>query len=395
MYKRTEYKIIKTRIEGESRKFIQVLIGPRQVGKTTLIKQYLKNSALPWHYASADSITGQDAVWLQQQWETARIMKNRLKVPEYLLVIDEVQKVSNWSEFVKAEWDRDTFKGTSVKVILLGSSSLMIQKGLSESLTGRFEIIYLNHWSLSEMHEAFGYSAEQFAWYGGYPGAAELIADEDRWREYIINSLVEPSIMKDILMLSRIDKPALLRKVFNLACMYSGQILSFNKMLGQLQDAGNTTTLSHYVKLLDHAGLVTGLEKFYRERVYQKGSSPKFQVYNTALHSSQTGISFAEIKQHPDRWGRVVESAIGAHLINHAKTSRLNIYYWRHTRDEIDFIIEKGNKIIGVEVKSGSFYKTSNFTIFQKQFKPLKIILIGKSGIPWEEFLYINPEELF
>jgi predicted AAA+ superfamily ATPase len=395
MYKRAEYQTIKKRIESESRKLIQVIIGPRQVGKTTLIKQYLKNSLLPWHYTSADSITGQNSAWLQQQWETARIMKNQLKATEYLLVIDEIQKVNNWSEFVKTEWDLDTFNGTSIRLILLGSSSLMIQKGLSESLTGRFEIIHLNHWSLSEMHEAFGYSAEQFAWFGGYPGAAEFTKDENRWRQYIIDSLVDPSIMKDILMISRVDKPALLRKVFELACIYSGQILSFNKMLGQLQDAGNTTTLSHYLKLLDYAGLVTGLEKFYREKLNQRGSSPKFQVYNTALHSAQIGFSFAEIRQRPEMWGRIVESAIGAHLINHAKTSRLNIYYWRHKNDEMDFIIEKGDKIIGIEVKSGSSHKISRMTPFHKQFKPLKIIMVGKSGIPWEEFLSINPEELF
>lgn len=395
MYKRKEYQIIKKRIENEPRKLIQVLMGPHQVGKTTLIKQYLEKTTLPWHYASADSLSGQDTIWLQQQWETARILMHRKKTAEFLLVIDEIQKITNWSEFVKTEWDKDSFIGLSIKVILLGSSSLMIQKGLSESLTGRFEIIYLTHWSLEEMSAAFGYSAEQFAWFGGYPGSTEFIADEDRWRDYVIHSLIEPSILKDVLMLSRIDKPALLRRVFDLACNYSGQILSYNKMLGQLQDAGNSTTLSHYLKLLDYAGLVKGLDKFYSAKVRQKGSSPKFQVYNTALLSVQTGLSFSEIQLHPDKWWRIVESAIGAHLINHAKISRLKIYYWRHIHNEMDFVVEKGNKIIGVEVKSGHSNKVSGLSIFQKQFKPYKILLIGKSGIPWEQFLQINPEDLF
>ncbi len=395
MYKRKEYQIIKNRIEDEPRRLIQVLMGPRQVGKTTLIKQYLERTNLPYHYVSADGITGQDSAWLQQQWETARVLMNHNKTGEFLLVIDEIQKITNWSEFVKTEWDKDSFNGISIKTILLGSSSLMIQKGLSDSLTGRFEIIYLTHWSLEEMQKAFGYSPEQFAWFGGYPGAAEFTGDEDRWRDYVINSLIEPSILKDILMLSRIDKPVLLRRVFELACTYSGQILSYNKMLGQLQDAGNSTTLSHYLKLLDYAGLVTGLDKFYSEKVRQRGSSPKFQVYNTALHSVQTGLTFNEIRLIPEKWGRIVESAIGAHLINHAKRSRIKIYYWRHIHDEMDFIIEKGNKIIGVEVKSGFSYKASRLSQFQKQFKPSKIILVGKSGIPWAEFLQINPEELF
>ena len=395
MYKRKEYQIIKKRIEKESRKLIQVLIGPRQVGKTTLIKQYLENTTLPWHYVSADGISGQDTIWLQQQWETARVMMHQKKAREFLLVIDEIQKIPNWSEFVKAEWDKDSFDGTSIKVILLGSSSLLIQKGLSESLAGRFESIYLTHWSLEEMRAAFGYSAEQFAWFGGYPGASEYAGNEDRWRDYVINSLIEPSILKDVLMLSRIDKPVLLRRIFELACNYSGQILSYNKMLGQLQDAGNSTTLAHYLNLLDHAGLVKGLNKFYFEKVRQRGSSPKLQVYNTALHSVQTGLSLSEIKLHPDKWGRIVESAIGAHLINHAKISRVKIYYWRHIHDEMDFVIEKGDKIIGVEVKSGHSHKVSGLSSFQKQFKPLKILLVGKSGIPWEEFLQISPGELF
>lgn len=395
MYKRKEYQIIKKRILNEPRKLIQVLMGPRQVGKTTLIKQFLESTTIPWHYASADSISVQDTIWLQQQWETARVLMRQKKTGEFLLVIDEIQKITNWSEFVKAEWDKDSFNGISIKVILLGSSSLRIQKGLSESLTGRFEIIYLTHWSLEEMQKAFGYSAEQFVWFGGYPGAAEFTSDEDRWRDYVINSLIEPSILKDVLMQSRIDKPVLLRRVFELACNYSGQILSYNKMLGQLQDAGNSTTLSHYLKLLDHAGLVTGLDKFYSEKVRQRGSSPKLQVYNTALVSVHTGLSFSEIQLYPEKWGRIVESAIGAHLINQAKVSRLKIYYWRHIHDEMDFVVGKGNKIIGLEVKSGYSHKVSGLSIFQKQFKPHKILLVGKSGIPWQEFLQINPEELF
>ena len=243
-YERPQLDLLKARVK-EKRKFIQVLMGPRQIGKTTMVTQLLQWTKVPHHFMSADGVSGPDATWIGQQWETARLKFKQSEAKEFLLVIDEVQKISNWSEQVKSLWDEDSRSATNMKVILLGSSRLLLQQGLTESLAGRFETIYLSHWSFSEMHKAFGWNENQFAWFGGYPGSAELIRDEKRWKDYVMHSLIETSISKDILMLTRVDKPALMKRLFELGCSYSSQILSYNKMLGQLTDAGNTTTLSH------------------------------------------------------------------------------------------------------------------------------------------------------
>ncbi len=282
-----------------------------------------------------------------------------------------------------------------IKVVLLGSSRLLLQQGLTESLAGRFETIYMGHWSFSEMQEAFGYNVNQYIWFGGYPGAAQLVNDEDRWKQYVNDSLIETSISKDILMLTRIDKPALMKRLFELGCRYSGQILSYTKILGQLLDAGNTTTLAHYLRLLDASGLLSGIEKFSPEKIRQRSSSPKFQVYNTALISAQVDTDFNETFFRPELWGHWVESAIGAHLLNETMVSGYQLFYWREKNSEVDFVIQHKGKTIGIEVKSGSKTRASGVEAFKRQFNPDKIYLAGTSGIPLSEFLLINPVELF
>ena len=394
MIKRAQYEIVKNRLEEHVR-FIQVIFGPRQVGKTTLIKQVLTEINLPSHYVTADAISAPDGAWIEQQWETARLRKKQLQTNEFILVIDEIQKIKNWSEYVKAQWDYDRFHNITIKLVILGSSSLLIQKGLGESLTGRFEQNLMMHWSYNEMSNAFGFTPEQYVWFGGYPGSAPLISDEDRWKLYVSDALIEPTILKDILMLTRIDKPALLRNLFELACSYSGQILSLSKILGQLDDAGNTTTLAHYLKLLDGAGLVSGISKLYSEENRRKASIPKLQVYNTAFLTVQNSESYSEIITKPEKWGRHVESAVGAHLLNFSRIENFRVLYWRHRNDEMDFVIERKGKLIGLEVKSGKRQHAPGLKVFRDKFKPDKTILIGISGIPWQEFLKFNPVEMF
>ena len=301
----------------EKRRFVQVLAGPRQVGKTTVVRQVMEAAKIPAHYASADEPTLRDRTWLEQQWDIARLKANEGKTGA-LLVLDEIQKVTDWSSLVKLLWDADTHSGVPLKVVLLGSSPLLIQSGLTESLAGRFEVIPAPHWSFIEMHEAFGWNLEQYVFYGAYPGAAELIGDPERWRRYVLDSLIETTISRDILLLTRVDKPALLRRLFQLGCAYSGQILSYQKMIGQLTDAGNTTTLAHYLELLQGAGMLAGLPKYSSGQVRQRGSSPKLQVLNTALMSAQDQRSIAEARHDGDYWGRIVESCVGAHLVNSA-----------------------------------------------------------------------------
>src|SRR5690606_8860887 len=300
---------------------------------------------------------------------------------EFLLVIDEIQKIDNWSVVVKNLWDTDTRNGRKLKVILLGSSRLLMPQGLTESLAGRFESIYLGHWSFNEMHDAFGWTADQFVWFGGYPGSAQLINDEERWKNYVLNSLIETSISKDILMLTRVDKPALMKRLFELGCLYSGQILSFTKVQGQLQDAGNTTTLAHYLSLLDTAGLLAGIEKYAADVVRKRSSSPKFQVHNNALISAQSNALFHDIKKDALEWGRIVESAIGAHLINSAQASGFNVYYWRHRDEEVDFVLEQRGRVIALEVKSGKERESKGMKTFDEQFHPQKVLLVGRAGI--------------
>ncbi|MDY9919220.1 hypothetical protein SAMN05216331_12063 [Porphyromonadaceae bacterium KH3R12] len=394
MYERPYLKQVKSRIE-EPRKFIQVILGPRQVGKTTMVNQLLSQLSISYVYESADAIAATNSAWLMQAWETARLKMKASGASEYLLVIDEIQKIDNWSEFVKQQWDKDTRENVNIKVILLGSSRLLIQKGLTESLAGRFETFYLGHWSLAEMQDAFDWSIEQYIYFGGYPGSASLIEDEERWKNYIKDSLIETSISKDILMLTRVDKPALLKRLFELGCLYSGQILSYTKIIGQLQDAGNTTTLANYLKLLSDCGLLGGLEKYAGSVIRQRSSSPKFQVYNNALLTSQDDETYSTAIVNPKLWGRLVESSVGAHLLNHSISERYDFYYWREGNNEVDFILKKGDKVIGLEVKSGANADNAGMGIFNERFHPDKMLLVGTGGVPYEDFLKINPKELF
>ena len=375
--------------------FIQVLAGPRQVGKTTLVLQVLDRLKVPHHYSSADAVAAPGDIWLEQQWQIARLKRKTSGNAGFILAIDEIQKIANWSETVKKLWDEDARGGQAFRVILLGSSRLLLQQGLTESLAGRFEMNFLGHWSLTEMQSAFDLSPEQYVWFGGYPGSAGLMADEERWKNYINDALIETSISRDILMLTRVDKPALLRKLFELGSRFSGQILSYNKIMGQLQDAGNTTTLAHYLQLLQTAGLLAGIEKYTGETLRQRSSSPKFQVYNTALLTALQPAGFNDILHKPEAWGRWVEAAVGTHLVNLQISSGYSLHYWRHRNDEVDFVLEKKGQIVGLEVKSGAVRTARGMQAFRKQYDPVKLYLVGRDGIPWQEFLMMDPSDLF
>lgn len=389
MYKRPIYQTLLKRVR-EPRRFIQVLAGPRQVGKTILARQVIDEVTIPSHYASADEPTLRDRSWIEEQWDLARLkITSDKRTKEALLVLDEVQKVTAWSEVVKRLWDEDTAARRRLKVVLLGSSPLLIQKGLTESLAGRFEIIPATHWSYAEIRDAFGWSHDQFIYFGGYPGAAELIEDEERWRRYIIDSLIETTISRDIMLLTRVDKPALLRRLFQLACDYSGQVISYQKMLGQLQDAGNTTTLAHYLELLSGAGMVVGLPKYSGGRARQRGSSPKLQVMNTGLMTAPSSIPFEQAQEDRNFWGRLVESAVGAHLVNALRGTNAEVFYWRERNREVDFVVKSGRVTVAIEVKSGSTKQVlPGMDALSKGYRIQRKLLVGGGGIPIEDFLF-------
>lgn len=373
---------------AQPRRFIQVVAGPRQVGKTTLVQQVLAQLDLPAVYASADEPSLRDRAWLAAQWDAARFKARDAGSQGAVLALDEIQKVAGWSETVKRLWDEDTAAPAPLRVVLLGSAPLLVQRGLSESLAGRFEMLRLPHWSFSEMRQAFGFSLEQYLCFGGYPGAAPLADDPDRWRRYVLDALIETTVSRDVLLLTRVDKPALLRRLLDLACRYSGQVLSYTKMLGQLQDAGNATTLAHYLDLLSGAGLVIGLQKFAGQAVRTRGSSPKLQVLNTALMTSLGGYLPEGARADREFWGRLVESAAGAHLANAAATGDCELFYWRDRNREVDFVARSGRWLTAIEVKSGRVRDSlPGLAAFAEAFKPKRQIIVGAEGIALEEFL--------
>jgi hypothetical protein len=382
-YRRAQGEILTARLR-EPRRFLQVVAGPRQVGKTTLVRQVLDDWGPRATWASADEPTLRDPAWIEARWEAARLLAPKATV----LALDEIHKVAGWSETVKRLWDDDTAARRKLRVVLLGSAPLLLQRGLTESLAGRFEVIRLGHWSLAEMRAAFGWDVERFLRYGGYPGAAPLVTDPARWRRYVLDALIETTLSRDVLLLTRVDKPALLRRLFELGCRYSGQVLSYTKMLGHLQDAGNTTTLAHYLELLHGAGMLVGLPKFAGSAVRQRGSIPKLLVMNVALMNAQHDLLPDEALRDGDRRGRVVESAVGAHLAAAAAAGDCGLFYWREKNHEVDFVVKVGRRVVAIEVKSGRRHDAlPGMAAFLKAFPGARPLLVGGDGIRLEAFL--------
>ncbi len=394
MYKRAEYQTIKSRLE-EDRKFIQVVMGARQIGKSTVVKQVLKDIDIPFQFFSADNVPATNTSWISNCWAAVRSLKENKGWGCVVLVIDEIQKIANWSEAVKKEWDADTFNDNNIKVLLLGSSRVLLEKGLSESLAGRFEEIRMTHWTYNEMKECFGLTLDQYIFYGGYPGAAALLNDNDRFGQYIQSSIIDATINKDILMDTPIGKPALLKQTFELGAAYSGNILSLNKMLGSLQDSGNTSTLAGYINLLNDSGLLCGLQKYSVDMSRRRASIPKFQVYNNALKMVYIPQTFEQAILDRKAWGHIFESAIGAYLVSQAFVNRFEVYYWRERNDEVDFILQKKGSLVAIEVKSNAEKTTKGLEKFKELFKPKASFIIGDGGIGGEEFFSMDINKLF
>ena len=391
-FTRSLVPLLKTELV-EQQPIFQVLTGPRQVGKTTIAHQVMDKLAFPSIYASADNPLPPGPEWIETQWRRAEIEADRQNGP-VLLVLDEVQKVIGWSESLKSNWDAAIRSSYDIRLLVLGSSALLIQAGLSESLSGRFFLHRCSHWTFKECVDAFGWDLPQWLYFGGYPGAAVFRDNERKWKGYITDSLIETVLARDVLQLQKITKPTLLRHLFALAATFPAQILSYNKMLGQLQDVGNTTTLAHYLKLLETAFLASGLELFSRGSVRKRGSSPKLLLWNNALINALSSLSFDASFTDRSWWGRLVENAVGAHFLNTLSPVEFTMTYWREKNREVDFVISRGTKLWAIEVKSGRSGKIPGLELFRIRYPEARSLVIGGNGIPLQEF-FSTPAEMW
>ena len=413
-FQRAQVTTLVERLSEPPERLVAVF-GPRQVGKTVAARQAFSSIGCPGSYVAVDEPDSQvatawpstdgaddsvlvpgvrDARWLTDFWERCRRQALRSE-RGYVLILDEIQKIDGWSDAVKGLWDADRASGCPMHVVVLGSAPLLMQAGLNESLAGRFEPIRFAHWSYPEMSEAFGLGLDRYVYFGGYPGAASRVHDQPRWSTYIRDALVEPIIERDVLSMTRVDKPSLLKRLFDMGALYSGQVVSYNKMLGQLHDAGNTTTLTRYLKLLSDAGLLTGLSKYTKRPISAKASIPKLNVLNTALMAVVSGYDFEDARADRSFWGRLVESAVGAHLLNTA-SSGTEVKYWRDKNYEVDFVLQRGPRVVGIEVKTGTEPGSLwGLAEFERRFQPLRTLVVGTGGEPLHEFLSLPADWWF
>mgnify|MGYP000706776835 FL=1 len=392
MLTRQEYDVLRRRL-GEPRKFIQVVLGPRQIGKTTVVRQVLHDINKPQLYFSADDTAVAGSAWLASCWTAARLEAQTHPDAGCVLVIDEIQKVPNWSETVKRQWDDDTWNERNIKVVLLGSSRALILQGLSESLMGRFEEIRMTHWTYAEMRDCFGLTVDEFIYFGGYPGAVEMMQDEARWKVYVRNSMIDATVNRDIFEDVRIGKAALLRKTLELGAAYSGKILSLTKLLGEIQDAGNVMTIAGYLERLNQCGLLGTFQKFSVDDARRRASIPKFQVHNNALLTALSAGTFEQVRNDPVKWGHYVESAVGAYLISQAYRLQFEVFYWRDGNNEVDFVLRKDGKVVALEVNHERY--TKGLDVFCQKFRPNVALIVGSGGLPLETFLETPITDLF
>ena len=318
--------------------FIQVVVGPRQVGKTTGVRQLLAQGPWPHHYANADDVLVSDRSWLLEHWQQALLQGEGA-----LLVVDEIQKVANWPETIKALWDA---KPGRLRVLLLGSSALEIHAGATESLAGRFELLRVHHWTYAELKAAFDYDLPRYLTFGGYPGAVSLEHDPDRWYAYMKDAIVEAVIGKDILQSHKVTNPALFRQAFQILCAYPAQEISYTKLLGQLQDRGNTDLIKHYIALYGGAFMLHALQKYSPRAWLTRSSSPKMLPACPALFSMVAGVN---VSKNTEERGRAFELAVGAELVQQPG----QVFYWRERNDEVDFVYQDRAALYAIEVKSG------------------------------------------
>ena len=381
---------------------IVAITGPRQSGKTTIVRQALRHARVAGLRGERIAVDDPDAMgglsgrsseaavapdprlrtvdWLIRVWKWARERAWEER-RGFVLALDEIQDIPEWSRTVKGLWDRDRDTGCPLKVIILGSAPWALLTGRGESLAGRFTPFDVRHWSLSEMVDAFDFTLDEYIYFGGYPGAAPLIRDLGEWRRYVAYSIIAPVFGRDILALTRVDKPSLMRQLVDLVPDYSGQIVRYDHLVGRLRGTGHTTTVAHYLELLSDAGIVAPVAEVLREALVRRTEShPKLNVLNTGLMTALSGYSLEQARADRTFWGRLVESAVGAHLQNTLEVT-MRLAYWRDDPHEVDFVLAQGPRVLGIEVKSGQRVRAlPGLAAFEKRFPQADTLLVTGTG---------------
>ncbi len=382
---------------------IQLLAGPRQVGKTTLLLEVAERFGKQSVYAAADA----PEAALPGFWEriVARTEETAAARGRAILLLDEAHLLHGWGARLKGVWDRFKRRKTPVHIVASGSSALHLAVGSRESLAGRYERLTLTHWSARSIAEVYGVPTEEAAdlvvRMGSYPGAFPLRKDVARWSAYVRDAILEPAIGRDILALAAVRRPALLRQVFGVAASSPAQIVSLQKLQGQLQDAGALETLAHYLALLDEAFLVASLPKYSTNVARRRASPPKLVPLNNALVAVVDPEGIADSKSDPKRFGVWVENACLAHAWN----SGQRVAYWREEPLEVDGVLEGSWGKWAIEVKTGRFQPSDltgllEFSRRHPGFKPLVVCTAQTraiaeraevEAITWQDFLLDGP----
>ena len=393
-------------------KHMLMLWGPRQSGKSTLIQQTLRHYPGPYQYINVDDFEPEHIIdfpelmqkpkssrlslWMREHWQKARSCAQASSQP-FVLVIDEVQMIPNWAQRVKGMYDRDRWDGHQVHVVLLGSSPRNLQKGISESLLGRFYPMDIPHWSYSEMKEAFGFSVDDYIFYGGYPGAASYAGPDQylEWKNYVQTAVIDGNLERDIFELIEIHYPDVMDQVFKIGAHASSQLMDIKKVIEKFtyetQQQLKKEDFPHilvmrYLTILSKVSMLTSITKYARDP-FKRRRTPKFQVLNTGLMSATHTLTFEEAKQSPAYWGRLAESAVGAHLLNTLHPSA-SLHYWRYNGDEVDFVVDRTITLTAIEVKTAKKNKPlKGLQTFCQKFPVTRSLVVGTGGISFEEFL--------
>lgn len=312
-----------------------------------------------------------------------------------VLFLDEIQIIQRWSNIVKGLWDTDRRNGYPLRVVILGSAAWRMLIGRNESLVGRFDPFEVTHWTFQEMTQVYGLTNDEYMFFGGYPGSLSVESETTRldyWRKYIIGAVMIPVVDRDILGLTRIRKPSLMRHLIDIVPSYSSQIISYNKLLGQLQDKGNITTIVDYLNLLSDAGIITSLFRYTSALHLGRSKPPKLNILNTSLMTVPSGYSLEGAQADRSFWGHVVESAVGAHLYN-TRGIVTRIHFWRDDSGdhEVDFVISRGPHLVGIEVKSGNVRSLHGLNAFKAKYPRAKTMIVGPNGIPLDIFFHVPP----